>query len=61
MRNRTYIIILAAFIIATTAFLLGLLAGRDTTIISFRGLLDSAVIHFEVDKEGPAPFLRMGE
>ena len=61
MRNRTYIIILAALIIAATAFLLGLLAGRDTTVISFRGLPDNTVIHFEVDKEGPAPFLREGE
>ena len=61
MRNRNYIIILAALISATTAFLLGLLAGRDTTVISFRGLPDSAVIHFEVDKEGTTPILRAGE
>ena len=61
MRNRNYIIILAALIVAATAFLLGLLTGRDSTVISFRGLPDNAVIHFEVDKEGPAPFLREGE
>ena len=52
MRNRTYIIILAAIIIGSSAFLLGLLVGRDSTVISFRGLPDSAVIHFEVDHGG---------
>ena len=50
MRNRTYIIILAALLITGMAFILGLLAGRDTTVVSFRGLPDDAVIHFEVDK-----------
>ena len=51
MRDRTYIILLVALLITSTAFLLGFLAGRDSTVISFRGLPDNAVIHFEV---GPA-------
>ncbi len=50
MRNRTYIIILAALLLTGTAFIFGLLAGRDTTVVSFRGLPDDTVIHFEVEK-----------
>ena len=32
------------------SFLIGLLIGMDTTTVSFKGLPDDAVIHFEVDK-----------
>ena len=61
MRDRTYIILLVALLITSTAFLLGFLAGRDSTVISFRGLPDNAVIHLEVDKEEASPILRTGE
>lgn len=53
MKKRDYFIIgMCVLIFFLSAFHLGFTAGKDVTTISFTGLPDDAVIHFEVDKGG---------
>ena len=48
--RRVALALLALLIMSS--FLLGYLMGRETTVMSFRGLPDNAVIHFEVEEGG---------
>ena len=44
--------VLAALIIFGLGFYIGFLCGRDTTVLTFSGMPEDAVIHVELDKGG---------
>ena len=50
MRKDQALIALFTLFLLSLAFLAGLFVGRDTTVVSFKGLPESTVIHFEVEK-----------
>ena len=57
IRNSTGISFLLCALLL--GFTLGYYFGRDSTVVTFQGLPDETVIHFEVDKgggEGPASY-----
>ena len=47
MKKEGILIIIACLL---AGFLIGLLIGRDSTTLSFRGLPEDTVIHFEINK-----------
>ena len=50
MNKKFYIVLL--ILIIMSAFSCGYFLGRDSTVVTFQGMPDDAVIHFEINKGG---------